>query len=67
MERVLNTNDDVKSKFDQQYSKEIDEIKSRHQKELELMKQNLTEVYEKRIDYLKETKDYSERRLDKLE
>jgi len=38
MERVLNTNDDVKSKFEVQYTKEIQEIKDRHAKEMELTK-----------------------------
>ena len=67
MERVLNTNDDVKSKFEQHYSKEIDDLKSRHAKELELSKQNLIDIYEKRLDYMKERKDENERRVVKLE
>ena len=36
MERVLNTNDDLKSKFDQKYSSEVEELKVRHAKELEM-------------------------------
>jgi 3-dehydroquinate dehydratase len=67
MERVLNTNDDVKSKFEVQYTKEIQELKDRHTKELELAKSNLTDIYEKRLDYLKERKDEAERRVLKLE
>ena len=57
MERVLNTNDDVKSKYDVQYTKEIQELKDRHNKEVELSKQNLIDIYEKKIDYLRERKD----------
>lgn len=67
MERVLNTNDDVKSKFEVQYTKEIQDLKDRHAKELEMAKGHLTDIYEKRIDYLKERKDESERRVLKLE
>lgn len=38
MERVLSTNDDVKSKFEQQYSQEISDLKDRHARELESTK-----------------------------
>lgn len=38
MDRVLNTNDDVKSKFDQQYSNEIQDLKTRYAKDLEMIK-----------------------------
>lgn len=67
MDRVLNTNDEVKSKFEIQYNREIQEIKERHAKELELAKSNLIEIYEKKIDYLRERKDECERRIVKLE
>ena len=67
MERVLNTNDDVKNKFEVQYSKEVQDLKDRHAKELQTSKEHLTDIYEKRIDYLKERKDENERRVLKLE
>ena len=35
MDRVLSANDDVKSKFETQYSKEIQELKDRQTKELQ--------------------------------
>jgi len=38
MDRVLSANDDVKSKFETQYSKEMDELKDRQTKELNSMK-----------------------------
>jgi hypothetical protein len=38
MERVLSTNDDVKSKFEQHYTQEINDLKDRHNRELELAK-----------------------------
>lgn len=43
------------------------ELKERHTKELELAKSNLIEVYEKKIEYLRERKDEGERRISKLE
>jgi len=67
MEKVLATSDDVKGKFEQQYSLEVADLKERHAKELESTKQNLIEIYEKRIEYLKELKDSFERRVLKLE
>ena len=67
MERVLSTNDDVKSKFEQQYTQEMSDLKDRHARELDLAKQNLTEIYEKRIDYMRELKESFERRVLKLE
>ena len=57
MERVLSSNDDLKSKFDQQYSQQITELKERHAKELDCAKQNLVELYEKRVEFAKERKD----------
>jgi hypothetical protein len=34
MDRVLSANDEVKSKFDNQYTKEIEDMKDRQSKEL---------------------------------
>jgi len=67
MDKVLNTNDEVKNKFEGQYQKEMQDLKERHQKELELAKNNLVEVYEKKVEYLHERKDDGERRVAKLE
>lgn len=67
MERVLNTNDDLKSKFDQKYSSEVEELKARHAKELEMNVQNLKEHYERKTTDLTERKEELEMRLSKLE
>lgn len=67
MDRVLSANDEVKSKFDLQYTKEIEDLKDRQTKELAHMKQNLTDLYERKVDYLTERKDEQERRIHKLE
>jgi|LauGreDrversion4_2_1035121.scaffolds.fasta_scaffold178768_2 progesterone-induced-blocking factor 1 len=57
MDRVLSANDEVKSKFDTQFTKEIDDLKDRQTKELSLAKQNLTDLYERKVEYLTERKD----------
>mmetsp|Transcript_9260 Transcript_9260/g.15569 ORF Transcript_9260/g.15569 Transcript_9260/m.15569 type:complete len:132 (+) Transcript_9260:1362-1757(+) len=67
MDRVLHTNDDLKSKFDHQYSTEIQDLKSRYAKDLELVKQNLIDVYETKTQHLGERRDELEMRLNKLE
>ena len=67
MDRVLSANDDVKSKFETQYTAEIQELKDRQTKELQHAKQNLTDVYERKVEYLTERKDEQERRINKLE
>ena len=38
MDRVLSANDEVKSKFDTQFTNEIDDLKDRQTKELSLAK-----------------------------
>lgn len=67
MDRVLSANDDVKTKFDTQFTKEIEDLKDRQAKELSLAKQNLTDIYERKVEYLTERKDEQERRIHKLE
>ena len=67
MDRVLSANDDVKSKFETQYSREMEELKDRQAKELQMQKTNLTDLYERKVDYLTERKNEQERRILKLE
>lgn len=67
MDRVLNTNDDIKMKFDQKYQDEMENLKSRYNKDLELIKHNLMEVYEIKTNHLQERKDELEIRQHKLE
>ena len=67
MDRILSANDEVKSKFDNQYANEIEELKTRQAKELSLAKQNITDVYERKVEYLSDRKDEQERQITKLE
>jgi progesterone-induced-blocking factor 1 len=46
---------------------ELTLLKEAHEKELQLHKQNLAEVYEKKIEYLREAKEESEMRLARVE
>ena len=45
----------------------MEELKDRQTKELQHMKQNLTDLYERKVEYLTERKDEQERRITKLE
>mmetsp|Transcript_26512 Transcript_26512/g.40479 ORF Transcript_26512/g.40479 Transcript_26512/m.40479 type:complete len:194 (+) Transcript_26512:1222-1803(+) len=67
MDRVLNVNDDLKLKFDQQYTNEIQDLKGRYAKDLEMVKQNLVDVYETKTSHLTERRDELEMRNSKLE
>ena len=67
MDRVLNTNDDLKLKFDQQYSNEIQDLKERYTKDLEMVKSNLVDVYETKTEHLTQRRDELDMRNTKLE
>jgi predicted solute-binding protein len=45
----------------------MNDLKERHARELELAKQNLIDIYEKRVEYMRERKEEFERRVIKLE
>jgi hypothetical protein len=67
MDRVLNTNDDLKLKFDQKYSNEIQDLKERYTKDLEMVKSNLVDVYETKTEHLTQRRDELDMRNTKLE
>lgn len=67
MDRVLNTNDDLKLKFDTQYTKEMQDLKSRYTKDLEVVKNNLVDVYETKTSHLVERRDELDIRNIRLE
>ena len=54
MERVLQTTDDVRGKFERDYSQELADLKERHNKELEMAKNHLIDIYERRVEHLRE-------------
>ena len=67
MERVLQTTDDVRGKFERDYAQELADLKERHARELEQAKMHLIDIYERRADHLKERNTDLERRSLKLE
>lgn len=66
MERVLQTSDDVRSKFDREYAQELQDMRERHARELEHAKNHLVDMYERRVEQLKDSRDEVERRAHKL-
>ena len=67
MERVLQTSDDVKGKFEREYAQELSDLKDRHTRELESAKNHLVDIYERRGDHMRERNEELERRTLKLE
>ena len=67
MERVLSATDDVKSKFDREYTQELNDLKERHARELEQSKNHLVDIYERRVDPWRERAEELERRLTRVE
>ena len=53
MERVLQTTDDVRGKFERDYSQELADLKERHTRELESAKNHLVDIYERRVEHLR--------------
>ena len=52
MDKALTANDDLKSKFDQHYTNEVEDLKSRYRTDLEQIKSNLVEVHEAKSNHL---------------
>ena len=67
MERVLQTSDDVRGKFEREYTQELSDLKERHQRELESAKNHLVDIYERRCEHLRERCEELERRNTKVE
>jgi len=67
MERVLQTSDDVRGKFEREYAQELTDMKERHSRELESAKNHLVDIYERRCEHLRERCEELERRNTKVE
>lgn len=63
----MQTSDDVRSKFDREYAQELQDMRERHTRELENAKNHLVDMYERRVEQLKESRDEAERRCHKYE
>jgi len=67
VDKLLNTKDDLVSKYEAKYMEQLNDLKERHKKELESTKSTITEIYEKRIEHLSSAKDELEIKLAKTE
>lgn len=67
LERLLNNAGDYGSAAQKKHTEELNQLKLIHEKDLQMHKDNLCEVYEKKIEYLREAKEESEMRLAKTE
>lgn len=63
LNKLLDSKNEHSVSFEDKFRKEISELRERHHKELEQIKQNLNEVHERRAEYLTEAKDTAERKL----
>ena len=67
MEKVLQTSDDLRGKFERDYAQELTDMRDRHTRELESAKAHLIDLYERRQEHMRERCDELERRNNKLE
>lgn len=67
LERLLNNNTENGNGAYKKHLAELTQLKEAHEKQLQLHRENLSEVFERKIEYLKEAKDESDMRLAKAE
>jgi hypothetical protein len=63
LEKLLNSKDDHWIESHERHLKEIDNLREKYQKDLEIAWSSLGDLYEKKIEYLSETKDEFDSRL----
>eukprot|EP00826_Nyctotherus_ovalis_P061549 TRINITY_DN8768_c0_g7_i2.p1 TRINITY_DN8768_c0_g7~~TRINITY_DN8768_c0_g7_i2.p1 ORF type:complete len:505 (+),score=167.71 TRINITY_DN8768_c0_g7_i2:73-1587(+) len=56
VDKLLNTKDDVRTKYEAKYLEQLNDLKESHRKDIESAKSTLTEIYEKRIQSLTQEK-----------
>lgn len=67
MHQLLNLKTDSVASYEQKIYREISELKEKHNHELEMAKNNLTDIYEKQIRFLREALDEKELKSDTME
>ena len=60
---MLNSKDDQRLQQHERHIKEMDSLREKNAKEIELARNSLADLYEKKIEYLSETKDEYDMRL----
>jgi hypothetical protein len=63
LEKLLNSKDDQRLESHERHIKEMDNLREKHTKEIERARESLADLYEKKIEYLSETKDEYDMRL----
>jgi chromosome segregation ATPase len=66
LNKLLDVKSDRSASFEDRFTKELAELRDRHAAELEDLKRNLTEVHERRVEYLKEAKEEAEFKVEQL-
>ena len=67
MGQLLNLKTDSVANYEQKIYREISELKEKHNHELEMAKNNLVDIYEKQIRFLREAIDEKEIKTETLE
>lgn len=57
----------MRGKFEREYAQELTDMKERHARELESAKSHLIDIYERRVEHMRERTEELERRSAKLE
>jgi uncharacterized protein YigA (DUF484 family) len=57
----------LRGKFERDYAQELTDLRDRHTRELESAKNHLVDLYERRVEHMRERNDELERRTLKLE
>lgn len=63
----MNLKTDSVASYEQKIYREINELKEKHNHELEMAKNNLVDIYEKQIRFLRESLDEKELKTENME
>lgn len=67
LSKLLDMRSDKTVSFEEKLTKELNEIRERHSREMEEMRRQLIEVHEKKVEYMREARETAEFRLQKSE
>lgn len=67
LHQLLNTRNEASSEYEKRIFTEIQDLKQKQQHELEVAKNNLVDIYEKQLQFVKEAKEEQEIRRESLE
>ena len=67
LNKLLNTKKENTSSLEEKFMSEIAEMRERHVKELESQKKSLTEIHDRRVEFLREAKEEADVKIQKIE